>query len=143
MRFYVSIPGQPVSVDAAYRTGKFTITGRDGLPRDIHRPRITDEAKRWREDVQLLVQTAKPTRWNAAGQIRISIALYLAGNIDDDNCLKLIYDGIAAALERNDRDFVHCVVHKESGLPLKDAHVELAIDSDPEHKHLLGWPAGY
>ena len=133
MRFFVSIPGQPVSVDHAYKTGSVWIVDRSGNRRSVRRPIITDEAVAWRDTVLTLVRLAKPSKWKAEGQIRISIGLYLSRNIDDDNTLKLIYDGIAAALDRNDRDFVHCVIHKESGLKLKDAHVELEINSDPTH----------
>lgn len=133
MRFFVSIPGQPVSLDHAYKTGQVWITDRSGAQRQIRRPIITDEAVTWRNTVQMLVQNAKPSKWKAEGQIRITLELYLATNIDADNVLKLVFDGIAAGLDLNDRDFLVCVRSKESGAKLKDAHVELEIDNDPSH----------
>jgi hypothetical protein len=132
MRFFVSIPGQPVSVDHAYKTGQVWVTDRSGAQRQIRRPILTDEAKSWRRDVQLLVQNAKPSKWKAEGQIRVTLDLYLFRNIDSDNTLKLIFDGVAAGIGLNDRDFLVCVRSKVLGE--REPHVELEIDSDPSHR---------
>lgn len=130
MRFFVSIPGQPVSLDAAYRTGKVQITDRKGEQREIHRPILTDEAKRWRDDVQLLVQTAKPSKWKPAGQIRVVLDLYLAHPMDADNTLKLILDGIQRALDYDDANFLPSIRSMRAGYQLKNAHVDIEINEE-------------
>lgn len=128
----MSIPGQPVSLDAMYRTGQVWITDRTGAQRQIRRPIITDEAVRWRDDVTVLVRTAKPSKWprDLKTQIRITIDLFLASDLDADNCLKGLLDGVSAAIEMNDMLFLPCVRSKVSGLPLRDAHVDLMLDTD-------------
>jgi len=100
----------------------------DGSERTIHRPILTPEAKQWRDDVQLVAQTAKPSRWKPSGQLRIVIDLRLAQDIDADNVLKLILDGLARAIDYNDRHFLPCVQSKTSGRKPHEACVIVTVE---------------
>jgi hypothetical protein len=137
VRFFVSIPGQPVSTNHAYKIGQVWIADRSGGQRQIRRPIITNEAVAWRDTVLTLVRLAKPSKWKADGQIRIQMGFFLARDADTDNLKKMILDGIAAALDVNDSRFLTCDTGKESGLALKDAHVDLWISNDPIHEVIM------
>jgi hypothetical protein len=102
----------------------------DGKQRMIHRPVLTDAAKVWRNDVQLLCQNARPPRWKPQGQIRVVIDLFLAHDMDCDNTGKLLLDGLAKAIEYDDIHFLVTYRSKEAGVPLRDARVVLTIDDD-------------
>ena len=136
MRWSVTIPGQPVSWDAAYRTGKMPVRRHgvdvyvDGKPKTIHRPVMTDAGLVWKRDVQLLVQNAKPSKWKPAGQIRVIVDLYLSHDMDDDNAMKLTRDAAAKALDLDDIQFLVCTRTKEI-VSERDARVELTFDDDP------------
>lgn len=137
MRWGVTIPGQPVSWDAAYITGRMPIS-RKGVPvvddsgkqKYIHRPVLTDEAKVWRNGVQMLCQAARPSRWKPEGQIRVVIELFLTHDMDCDNSGKLTLDGLAKAIDYDDIHFLVTYRSKEAGVPLRDARVVLTIDDD-------------
>jgi hypothetical protein len=131
------VPGQPVSWDAAYVTGKMPVKRRgtpmhntDGSPRYIHRPVLTREGQQWKNDVQLLVQAAKPSAFHPAGQIRLIVDLYLAHDMDDDNAMKLTRDAAAKAIGVDDMRFLVCTRVKEIVDP-KKAHVRLTFDDNP------------
>jgi hypothetical protein len=139
MRWSVTIPGQPVSWDDAYITGKMPVKRRgvpvlnnDGSQKMIHRPILTDEARTWRDDVQLLVQNARPSRFKPTRQIRVVIDLYLSNDIDCDNATKLVFDGIERAFDKpfNDRQILPCYRRKEI-VDERHARVELTFDDDP------------
>ena len=140
MRWSVTIPGQPVSWDGAYRTGKMPVksAGRpvflpDGTPKMIHRPVLTAEAETWKNTVHLLVQAARPSRWAPAGQIRLLVELHLVRDMDDDNAMKLARDAAAKAIGHDDINFLVCTLSKEAGLPLRDARVVLTFDDETRH----------
>lgn len=105
----------------------------DGSQRLINRPVKTEAAQQWQNDVQLLVQNAKPRGWAPTGQIRVTLDLHLSHPMDADNTVKLILDAVAKGIEYNDSNFLHCVRSMESGLRQRDARVELTIDDDPAH----------
>lgn len=138
VRWSVTIPGQPVSWDAAYVIGKMLVKRGgavvhhpDGRPKVIHRPVMTKEGQQWKDDVQLLVQTAKPSKWKPVGQIRLIVDLYLSSDMDDDNAMKLTRDAAAKAMGIDDMRFLSCTRTKE----IVDGHharVELTFDDDPQ-----------
>lgn len=137
MRWSVTIPGQPVSWDAAYITGRMPVKRRgvsvfnaDGSQKTIHRPVMTDAGKTWKDDVQLLVQNAKPSKWKPTGQIRVIVDLYLSHDMDDDNAMKLTRDAAAKALGLDDIQFLVCTRTKEI-VSERDARVELTFDDNP------------
>jgi hypothetical protein len=128
VRWSVTIPGQPVSWDAAYRTHRVQITGRDGQPRNIHRPGLTPEARLWKRDVQLLAQAAKPSRWEPTPQLTIYWELYLAHDMDDDNAEKLARDSLATAIGVDDMRFLSQTMHKEVVADPRDARVVITVE---------------
>ena len=140
MRWSVTIPGQPVSWDAAYRTGlRMVVHGGkpvlrpDGTAKLIHRPVLTPEAKQWKRDVQLLAQAARPSNWHPRGQIRVLVELRLVNDMDDDNAMKLARDALHEAIGYDDIHFLMCTVSKKAGVSLRDACIKLTIDDDTTH----------
>lgn len=142
MRWSVTIPGQPVSWDAAYRTGlipvrrkvagqRVAVLNPDGSKKMIHRPMLTAEAEQWKLDVYRLCTVAKPSHWRPEGQIRIEVVLRLAHDMDDDNAMKLARDALASAIDHDDINFLMTTKSKSSGYLLRDACVILTIDDDP------------
>lgn len=137
MRWGVTIPGQPISTNHAYRTGRMNVSRKgtpvlnaDGTPKVIHRPVKTPEAQQYHDDVLLLARNAKPSRWEPVGQIRVVIDLFLTRDMDADGCLKVLLDGLADGIGVNDKMFLPTVRSKEAGVPLRDARVVLTIDDD-------------
>jgi len=140
MQWSVTIPGQPVSWDAAYRTGRMPVKrgGRlvlneDLTPRYINRPVLTDDARVWKETVFTLARLAKPSGWKPEGQIRVLFDLRLAEDMDDDNACKLARDALAEAIGHDDRHFLACTRSKTVGRSLYAACVIITVDTDPHH----------
>lgn len=115
MTWSVTIPGQPVSWDHAYKTGKVPgrFVGRDGEKLMIHRPVKTDKAAQYQRDAQLIVQAAAPSGWNPPGQVRMIVDLYLVDDMDDDNALKLLRDAVQKATGVDDMKYLSCTRTKE------------------------------
>lgn len=138
MTWSVTVPGQPVSWDDAYRTGKMPVKrggvpvlGADGNPRSIHRPIKTDRAAKYQDDVILVTKAARPSSWvTPTGQIYIVIGLFLTNDIDCDNSTKLALDGIAKAIGCNDRQFMPLYYVKETNVPLVQAKVVFVFPDD-------------
>jgi hypothetical protein len=138
VRWSVTIPGQPVSWDTAYRMGRMPVKRRgvavlnaDGAQKTIHRPVMTDAGAIWKRDVQLLVQSAKPSKFKPTGQIRVIVDLYLSHDMDDDNAMKLTRDAAAKALGLDDIQFLVCTRTKEIVSDHRHARVELTFDDNP------------
>lgn len=120
MKWRVTIPGQPVSWDDAYRTMKMPVRRKtgpvlndDGSQKMIHRPGKTDAAAAYQRDAQLIIQTAAPSGWNPPGQVRMVVDLYLSHDMDDDNAMKLLRDAVQKATGVDDMRFLACTRRKE------------------------------
>lgn len=132
----VTIPGQPVSWDLAYRTGKMYVRrgGRQvldtsGAPRTIHRLVKTRDAAKYQDDVLLLTKAARPSSWpTPMGQVRVYVDLYLTNDIDCDNATKLAFDAIAKAIGCNDRLFLPCYRVKETHVAPAQAKAVFTFD---------------
>lgn len=138
MRWHVDLPGQPVSWDQAYVTGKMPVKRRgkpvfnaDMTPRTIHRPVLTDAGRVWKQDVEMLVRMAKPSAFKPTGQIRLIVDLYLSHDMDDDNAMKLARDAAAKAIGVDDMRFLACTRIKEVVDDPRKAHVRLTFDDNP------------
>lgn len=140
MRWDVQIPGQPVSWDAAYITGKMPVKRRgvpvlddEGNQKTIHRPILTKEAAAWRDTVQYIVQVTKPSKFKPTGQIRVIVDLFLSADLDCDNSTKLVFDGVERAFGKpfNDRQILPCYRTKEIVENPNHACVVLTFDDDP------------
>lgn len=138
MSWSFTVPGQPVTFDHAYKTGKLALK-RGGRPvfnedmtqRFVHRPILTEEAKTWRDSIQMLARLAKPSRWKPSEQLAVTIDLRLAHDIDADNVLKLILDGLALGIDYNDRHFLPCVRSKTTGRTVAQACVIITVEEIP------------
>jgi hypothetical protein len=133
MTWSVTIPGQPISWDAAYRTMKLPVRRRtgpvlneDGSQRMIHRPGKTDEAAQYQRDAQLVIQAAAPSGWAPQGQVRMVVDLYLSHDMDDDNALKLVRDAVQKATGVDDIRFLSCTRKKEI-VSERDARIVLTF----------------
>lgn len=136
----VTIPGQPVSWDKAYKTGRVAlrkagqaVLNEDFTQRYVSRPVLTPEARTWKETVLTLCRLAKPSGFRPEGQIRVLFDLRLATDMDDDNACKLARDSLAEAIGHDDRYFLACTRSKESGRTLRDACLIITVDTDPSH----------
>lgn len=134
MRWSVTIPGQPVSWDAAYRTMSLPVRRRtgpvlnaDGSQKMIHRPGKTDEAAQYQRDAQLIIQAAAPSGWSPAGQVRMIADLYLSSDMDDDNALKLVRDSVQRATGVDDIRYLSCTRKKEI-VSAKEARIVLTFE---------------
>lgn len=134
MKWSVTIPGQPVSWDAAYRTMKMPVNRRegpvynaDGSRKFIYRPGKTDDAAQYQRDAQLIIQTKAPSDWSPPGQVRMVVDLYLTNDMDDDNALKLLRDTVQKATGVDDMLFLSCTRRKEI-VDAREARVVLTFE---------------
>lgn len=129
MTWSVTIPGQPVSWDHAYKTGRIPARNTNSGERLwIHRPIKTDKAVTYQEDAQLIIQAAAPSRWSPPGQVRMYVDLYLINDMDDDNALKLIRDTVQRATGVDDMRFLSCTRRKEVVSDPREARVVLTFE---------------
>lgn len=129
MTWSVTIPGQPISWDHAYKTGRTPARNtRSGERLWIHRPVKTDKAATYQQDAQLIIQAAAPSRWSPPGQVRMFVDLYLAHDMDDDNALKLIRDAVQRATGVDDMRFLSCTRRKEVVSDPREARVVLTFE---------------
>lgn len=131
------MPGQPVSWDAAYRSGRMPVRRKgvqvynpDGTPKMITRPVKTDDAKLWQDAVYQLVITARPSGWRPTGQIRLIVDLILSKDMDDDNAMKLTRDAAAKAIGIDDMQFLSCTRSKTITDDPRLAGVTMTFDDE-------------
>ena len=117
--------GQPPSLNDLYEIGWRT----DKRGRRYKGIVKNKDAKQYHDDAIPQIRVAKPSRWVPVGMVRLRIRLYLAGDIDADNTLKVLSDAIQTATGINDKVFLPCIEMKEIGLPPKDARVEVDVES--------------
>lgn len=148
MSWSFTVPGQPVSWDAAYRTGKMfvrrqgqQVLNADLTPKVIRRPVLTEDARAWRDAVIVLARMAKPSGWRPRGcsgtrkghdpecqQLRLIVDLRLASDMDDDNALKLLRDGLAEAIDYDDIHFLTYTQSKTFGRTPYNACVIVTVE---------------
>lgn len=136
MTWSFTVEGQPVSWNAAYRIGLINRTGRGGRLRlgrggeVIERRTIikTDEAKAYTELAAWRAKAACPPGWRPTGLVVIEFTYYLGADIDCDNVMKLIDDGIEDATGVNDRWFLPRAMWKTTGLRPSQRRVEVLVD---------------
>jgi len=140
MRWSVTIPGQPVSWDAAYTTGRMPVRRKGvqvyntaGEAKYINRPIKTDAAAQYQRDVQLIVQAAKPSGWHPEGQIRLTVDMILSHDMDDDNALKLARDAFARAIDYDDIHFLVCTRSKEVSDDPRLTSITITVDDNTGH----------
>ena len=130
MSWSVTVPGQPVSWDHAYITGRVPVrtTPEGGGKIFVHRPVKTSKAARYQQDAQYIIQAAVPTGWKPTGQVRMIVDLYLVHDMDDDNALKLVRDAVQRATGVDDIKYLSCTRLKEVVSDPRDARIVLTFD---------------
>jgi Holliday junction resolvase RusA-like endonuclease len=91
----------------------------------------SEKVEQYQTDAVLQIRSAKPSRWQPTGFVRLTLRLYLVKNIDADNTLKALSDAIQIAIGVNDSWFLPCVESKEWGLNPRDARVEIELEDLP------------
>lgn len=134
MRWRLTIPGQPVSWNAAYRIGVGVRTGSRGRirlrgddPATFRKIIKTDEAVAYTNMVATLARAARPSRWSPEGFVVIEYRLFLGRDVDADNVMKLVDDGLELATGVDDKWFLPRAISKQWGLRPNERRVELLI----------------
>lgn len=106
----IVVHGRPVSWNRAYRFGR----GGGGRPRMY----LTHEAEAWEETVFLTSLDAyNRSSWRPGGGLLVvDWRMLLDDDIDGDNAMKLVHDGLARALKVNDKRFLPRLISKRTGL---------------------------
>lgn len=121
-----TVPGQPLSWNEAYRIGvRYRPGSRGGQYRTIIK---TDEAVAYTDAVTMIAKTAKPSHWpNYDRLIVVELRLYLGRSVDADNTMKMIMDGLKAALGVDDKWFLPRAMWTEWGLRPDQRRVEVQV----------------
>lgn len=123
MSWSVTLPGQPPTLNSLY-----TVVPRTA--KDGHKYKgigKSSDARRWHDEMAMLIRAAKPSRWAPMGMVRLRIRLFLDHDIDADNVLKVLSDAVQTGTGINDRQFLPCVESKHI-VPLAHARVELLLE---------------
>jgi hypothetical protein len=120
----LTVPGQPLSWNAAYRIGVKNRPGGRGSYRTIIK---TDDAVAYTDMVAMLAKVARPSGWHPEGLIVVEYRLYLGRNVDSDNVMKLIGDGLQGGTGISDEWFLPRAMSKEWGLRPEHRRVELSL----------------
>lgn len=140
MRWSFDIPGQPVSWNAAYQIGKVVRTGRGGRlrlgtdGRPVERRKIikTDEAVAYTTEVTLRARGKKPRGWAPTGFVVVELEYYLGTDVDCDNVMKLVGDGLeAAGVVEDDRWLLPRASWKITGLRPNQRKIRVTLDDQP------------
>lgn len=136
MTWSFEVEGQPISWNAAYRIGTVVRSGRGGRLRLGHDGSIverrsiikTDAAKAYTALAAARAAEARPSHWGPTGLVVVEFTYYLGTDIDCDNVMKLINDGIQAATGVNDRWFLPRAMWKTTGLRPNQRKVVVVVD---------------
>jgi hypothetical protein len=146
MEWRLTIPGQPVSWNAAYRIGTGTRTGTHGrlrlrgeAPATFRKIIKTDEAVAYTATVARLAAVARPSRWEPPGFVIVEFRLFLGRDVDADNVMKLVDDGLEIATGVNDKWYLPRAMSKVWGLRPNERRVELVVSdgASPSSAHRL------
>lgn len=143
------VPGQPVSWNQAYEIGKVPRT-RDhgrlvvdkwGRPLEARKIVKTDAAKVYTETVIRLAAEARPSHWRPEGFIVVEFHYFLGRDVDCDNVMKLVNDGLKAAIEVDDRWFLPRAMSKTIGLRPQHRRVVVLVSEAGESPSLAAAPS--
>ena len=129
------VEGQPVGGNAGYEIGRGPRTGRHGKLRlgddgsRIERRTIikTAEAKVYTELVAIRAREAMPSGWAPEELIVVELYFFLGREIDCDNRMKFIDDGIQLGTGVNDKWFLPRAMTKVAGLRPPSRRVVVSI----------------
>lgn len=128
MSWGFTIEGQPVSWNAAYGIG---VINRRAFNRESHQVRTiikTDAAVTYTAlAAARCVEARKPRDWWHGGLVVVEFYYYLGRDIDCDNVMKLVNDGIEAATGVNDKWYLPRAMSKTIGLRPEQRRVEVVL----------------
>lgn len=116
-----SIPGQPPSVNHSYRI--IRLRRKDGST--YQRLGKMEKVASYQEEVAYRARLARPKGWEPEGLIRVRYWFHVKRDIDCDNSLKAINDGLKWALDIDDKRFLPCVVDKVT--KVKEPRVDIEV----------------
>ena len=128
MSWGFEIPGQPLSWNQAYRVG---VINRRAYNRASHQVRTiikTDEAVAYTRLAAAKAAEARPSRWAPSDLVVVEFYYYLGRDIDCDNVMKLVNDGIEAATGVNDKWYLPRAMSKVTGLRPSERRVLVRIE---------------
>lgn len=135
-RLAVAIPGQPLSWNASYRIGRVTRVGRrgqvrlgsDGEPFEARTILKTEAAKAYTNETASRVNSAlQGRRLDVSGFIVVEYRYFLGRDIDCDNVMKLVDDGVELALGVDDKWLLPRAMSKVTGLRPPERRLELTL----------------
>ena len=129
MTWSFEIPGQPVSWNASYKIGvgyRAAYNRRGGEFRKIIK---TNEAVTYTEMVTVIARQARPSSWKPEGFIVVEFDYYLGRDVDCDNVMKLVNDGLKHAIEVDDRWYLPRAMSKQTGLRPSERRVVVRVRS--------------
>ena len=97
------MPGQPPSWNASYQYRKQGGYSKKG------------DAERYQVALTMLTRAAKPSDFKPVGDIIVAYRFYMKRQVDVDNCMKMINDAVAIALEVDDKRFLPVALYREAG----------------------------
>ena len=126
MTWGFTVPGQPLSWNEAYRIGVRNRPGpRGGQYRTIIK---TDEAVAYTDSVTWIARAAKPSGWPTHDRLLvIELRLFLGRPVDADNTMKMIMDGLKAALGVDDKWYLPRAMFSVWGLRPAERRVEVQV----------------
>lgn len=127
MKWSFVVEGQPVSWNASYGVGVRKRTG--GRNGQYHTIIKKDDAVAYTNLVMLRAREARPSGWRPEGLVVVEIEYFLGRNIDCDNVMKLVNDGLARAIEVDDKWFLPRAMSKEIGLRPPERRLVVSVSS--------------
>ena len=109
--FRFTVPGQPISLNHAYRPVRYKTP--DGYQRRMAK---ADGVETYQLVAMNEARRAKPDDFDPKGLIYVRYWWYVKRDIDCSNSTKVIEDGIAAGLGVNDKMFLPQSVYKQTGV---------------------------
>lgn len=128
MRWSFVIEGQPLSWNAAYRIGTFNRRAYNRAAHDVRTIIKTDEAVAYTDLATVRAREKKPPGWAPKGFVVVEFKYYLGRDVDCDNVMKLVNDGIESATGVDDRWYLPRAMSKETGLRPEQRRLEITVD---------------
>ena len=137
MSWTFEVEGQPLSWNQGYGIGRVPRTGArgrlrlgpDGQVREARTIIKTQKAKDYTDLVTIRAKEArKPRDWWDGGLVIVELYYYLGRDVDCDNVMKFVDDGIETATGVNDKWFLTRAMWKTTGLKPSERRLVVVVD---------------
>ncbi|HEX5016538.1 MAG TPA: hypothetical protein VFX15_03005 [Actinomycetes bacterium] len=132
MRWGFQVEGQPVSWNAAYGIGVVNRRAYNRRPREVRTIVKTDKAVAYTGLAMRRCQEKRPRGWSPTGLVVVEFYYFLGRDIDCDNVMKLVNDGIEAATGVDDKWFLPRAIFKTTGLRPSQRKIVVILDDQPD-----------